>query len=69
MVETAFDRPREIIVDSHTPGGSGTTTTVRVAPSERVQSTTGATKERRESPGIAESQAAGITKPVLIIER
>lgn len=69
MVEAAFGRPRENIADSHAPGGSGATITVRVTPRERAQSTTGATKERRESPVIAESHPAGITKTVLIIER
>jgi hypothetical protein len=55
MVETAFGRPSEIIADSHAPGGSGTTTSVRVAPNERTQLTAGSTKERMESPEIAES--------------
>lgn len=67
IIEVIFGRSSESIADSHAPGGSGTTTSVRVAPNERTQSIAGVAKERSESPEMAESQPAGIKKPVLII--
>ena len=69
MVETTCGRPSRSKAFSHAPGGSGTTTSVRVTSKERAQLSVGATKERSKSDVMAESQPAGITKTVLMIGR